>query len=107
MTRPKTVRFGGKSTNIAKSIGHRISYYPSRKNPLYMEIVSGNSKHLIHIGYDKNSGYFISTSLSGEPLWDKRNLTKKEVDELTKQALSGKDIQIAIQRRMTRGEKAG
>lgn len=79
----------------AKGIA-RVHYYPSAKNPIYVEFTKDG--HMIHVGYE-NGEYFVVSSLQGQPLYSKYNLTKSQALAVTRQALAGRDIGEELQRR--------
>ena len=97
----KSVKFDFEAFKMAREMGCRV-----KRDPLYVDIKTKHYPiHWIHVGYDEGWGYFVTTSIGGsrgmyEPLWDKRGLSKQEANRVILQALAGRDISVAIRKRL-------
>ena len=95
--------FNLNSIAMARSMKYRIKYYPNSRNPIYVDLRSPDG-HSIHIGHEA-SGYFVVTSLRGQPLWMKYRLSKSHADELVRKALAGRDIGEELLKRLRGGRR--
>ena len=88
--------FGGfDAVKEAKKMGFKVEYYPDAKNPIYVTIRRGeHPEYYIHLGHE--DGYFVDSSIGGEPLKRTDSLTREQAERLMISVLAGRDIGVAI-----------